>query len=288
MAVLTTGNSYSTGDQVTAANQNAQVNSATFASGAVDDVTTQLSSGAIIVKSIGTSNIDDSAVTPIKTSFFDSTTVATTSGHILVANGTKFFNKAMSGDITIDDTGATTIGAGVVEASMLASGVDVVTGYIHLQDRKAAGTDGQLAGDTNWNQLELTTELIDTGSNCTLSSNTFTLDAGTYRIKARANGIAAACRTRLYNNTDAQIQPDINANDMYGTNSCVGGSNGTASAAAFVGYSVISGEFTLDSTDSLQIDIKFAATSNSAGTGLATDDGTSPEIYSEVELWKIG
>ena len=170
--------------------------------------------------------------------------------------------------------------------------INKITDYLQDNDNgkvlPAAGTDGQLAGDTNWNQLELTTELIDTGSNCTLSSNTFTLDAGTYRIKARANGIAAACRTRLYNNTDAQIQPDINANDMYGTNSCVGGSNGTASAAAFVGYSVISGEFTLDSTDSLQIDIKFAATSNSAGTGLATDDGTSPEIYSEVELWKIG
>lgn len=55
MAILTTGNTYSTGNQVTAATQNAQVNAATFASGAVDDSTTQLSGGAIIVKDGGIS-----------------------------------------------------------------------------------------------------------------------------------------------------------------------------------------------------------------------------------------
>lgn len=60
MAVTTTGNTYSTGDQVTAATQNAQVNSATFASGAVDNSTTQLSGGAIIVK--------DGGITPQKLS----------------------------------------------------------------------------------------------------------------------------------------------------------------------------------------------------------------------------
>jgi hypothetical protein len=53
MAVLITGNSFTTLDQVTAATLNAATNSATFASGAVDGSTTQLSSGAIIVKDGG-------------------------------------------------------------------------------------------------------------------------------------------------------------------------------------------------------------------------------------------
>lgn len=53
MAILATGNSFSTGDQVTAATLNSAVNAATFASGAVDDSTTQLSGGAIIVKDAG-------------------------------------------------------------------------------------------------------------------------------------------------------------------------------------------------------------------------------------------
>ena len=54
MAILLTGNSYSDNQQVTALTLNSSVNDATFASGAVDDVTTQLSaSGRIIVKDKG-------------------------------------------------------------------------------------------------------------------------------------------------------------------------------------------------------------------------------------------
>jgi hypothetical protein len=55
MPILVTGNTYAANDQVTSTNLNAAVNSATFASGAVDGVTTQLSSGSIIVKDSGVS-----------------------------------------------------------------------------------------------------------------------------------------------------------------------------------------------------------------------------------------
>ena len=54
MAILATGNSFTTADQVTAATLNAATNSATFASGAVDNSTTQIDgSGQIIVKDSG-------------------------------------------------------------------------------------------------------------------------------------------------------------------------------------------------------------------------------------------
>ena len=55
MAILATGNTFSDGDQVTSTKLNNSVNNATFASGAVDDSTTSLSSGAIIVKDGGIS-----------------------------------------------------------------------------------------------------------------------------------------------------------------------------------------------------------------------------------------
>ena len=55
MAIIVTGNTYAANDQVTSTNLNAAVNSATFASGAVDGVSTQLSSGSIIVKDSGIS-----------------------------------------------------------------------------------------------------------------------------------------------------------------------------------------------------------------------------------------
>lgn len=60
MAVLTKGTTYATGDNPTAATLNALVDSAAFVTGAVDNSTTQLSSGAIIVK--------DGGVTPAKLS----------------------------------------------------------------------------------------------------------------------------------------------------------------------------------------------------------------------------
>ncbi len=53
MAILATGNTFATGDSPTATTLNNAVNNATFASGAVDNSTTQLSGGAIIVKDGG-------------------------------------------------------------------------------------------------------------------------------------------------------------------------------------------------------------------------------------------
>lgn len=68
MAILSKGTTYSDGDQVTSTNLNALVDSATFASGAVDDSTTQLSTGKIVVKDLGiaTGKIAASAVTTAK------------------------------------------------------------------------------------------------------------------------------------------------------------------------------------------------------------------------------
>ena len=66
MAILSKGTTFATGNQVTAANLNALVDSATFASGAVDDTTTALDSSSpqkIIVKDSGitTSKLADSS-----------------------------------------------------------------------------------------------------------------------------------------------------------------------------------------------------------------------------------
>ena len=68
---------------------------------------------------VGASNIAANAATPAKVSLFDDNTVATDT-HILIADGTDFINKAVSGDITIANTGAVTIANGAVENAMLA------------------------------------------------------------------------------------------------------------------------------------------------------------------------
>jgi len=70
MAVITKGTTFANGDQVTALKLNNLADDAAFASGAVDNVSTQLSSGAIIVKDggIGTDKLEDDAVTGAKLS----------------------------------------------------------------------------------------------------------------------------------------------------------------------------------------------------------------------------
>ena len=68
MGVLRAGNNYQDGDQVTGGNLNNHVNDAVFTSNAVDNNSTQLSAGAIIVKDGGITSqkIDDKAVTADK------------------------------------------------------------------------------------------------------------------------------------------------------------------------------------------------------------------------------
>lgn len=68
MAILITGNTFSTGDSVTATTLNNAVNSATFDTGAVDSSTTQLSGGAIIVKDGGITSSKLSTGAPTWTS----------------------------------------------------------------------------------------------------------------------------------------------------------------------------------------------------------------------------
>lgn len=80
MAVLNKGHDFSDGDQVTADKLDNAVDAATFAAGAVDNASTQLSGGAIIVKDAGvtaaklatdsvtTTKIADANVTPAKLS----------------------------------------------------------------------------------------------------------------------------------------------------------------------------------------------------------------------------
>jgi hypothetical protein len=60
MAILATGNTFAVGDELTHTKLNNSVNNATFDTGAVDNATTQLSGGALIVK--------DGGITPAKMS----------------------------------------------------------------------------------------------------------------------------------------------------------------------------------------------------------------------------
>ena len=119
MAILTTGNTFASGDQVTAATLNSAVNDAEFAAGAVDNTSTQLSGTSpqqIIVKDAGisTGKIATGAVTTAKIA---SDVVINTSGSITGAAGS-FTTLSASGDVNFDsntlfvDASANNVGIG--------------------------------------------------------------------------------------------------------------------------------------------------------------------------------
>jgi len=105
MSILSKGITFATGDQVTATKLNNLVDSATFASGAVDDVSVGLSGGALYVKDLGvtTARIAANAVTPAKLSSgaptWDGSGNVTATGFI---SGTGFYANNGSGDTSIE------------------------------------------------------------------------------------------------------------------------------------------------------------------------------------------
>ena len=121
MAVLTTGNTFANGDQVTASSLNNSVSNATFASGAVDNTSTQLSSGAIIVKDLGITQ-GKIAIDAVGTDQLANDVVINTSGSITGAAGS-FTTLTASDDANFDsgtlfvDASADNVGIGTTTPS---------------------------------------------------------------------------------------------------------------------------------------------------------------------------
>ena len=127
MAILATGNTFATGDNVTATMLNNAVNNATFDTGAVDNATTQLSGGALIVK--------DGGITPAKLSTGGP---SWTSGGALTATS-----------IQNSPIGSSTASSGAF-TTLSASG----TTSIYETVEKAAVSGSGLTGTVNFNWLD--------------------------------------------------------------------------------------------------------------------------------------
>jgi hypothetical protein len=127
MPILATGNTFATGDSVTATTLNNAVNNATFAADAVDNATTQLSGGAVIVK--------DGGISPSKLS---------TGGPSWTSGGALTATSIQSTPI-----GATTPSSGAFTA-LSATG----TTSIYETVEKAAISAASLTGTVNFSWLD--------------------------------------------------------------------------------------------------------------------------------------
>lgn len=150
--------------------------------------------------------------------------------------------------------------------------VNASTPYALIQDQKASGTDGGTFTSGAWQVRDLNTEVIDSDNIVTLAANQFTLQAGTYRI--RAVGVASQVylhKLALYNVTDI-------AYTCYGMNAWAYGSSGNMSELVI--------EFTIAGTKVFELHHRCSNTIATTGFGNACSFGVS-EIYAQVEIWKV-
>ena len=166
MPILIKGTDFTDGDQVTALKLDALVDSATFASGAVDASTTALSGGAIIVKDLG--------VTAAKLE-------AATNGQLMIGNGTGFTKAALTAGTNIAVTnasGAVTLG--------LTGTVAAVNGGTGLS---ASGTSGNVltSNGTTWTS-SLPSGISSVGATITTNTTLTAASSGYQPIAMTALG----------------------------------------------------------------------------------------------------
>lgn len=149
--------------------------------------------------------------------------------------------------------------------------------YAYLRDQKTSGTDGGPIVANTWTKRDLTNIISDDdGIVSSLSSGTFLLDAGTYRIHATAPSFTTnATRIILWDYASSAML-------LLGKTSYING-GGNASLV---------GQFTLTGSSYLQI-LEIAEFGDEATWQLGANmhdrasNDSYYEIYTEVELWKM-
>jgi len=146
--------------------------------------------------------------------------------------------------------------------------------YICLQDQKAQNTAGGTFTSGAWRTRVLNTEQADSGNHVTLSANQFTLDAGDYVILAFAPcHKVAANQARLQNITD-------------GTTIITGMSVSAPASGENHIISTVMGKFTIAASKALELQHRCTSTLATNGFGIKSNFTT--EVYSTVQLWKVG
>jgi hypothetical protein len=147
--------------------------------------------------------------------------------------------------------------------------------YVLLRDVKSAGTSGGTFTSGARRTRDLNQELVDTDNLCTLSSNQFTLPAGTYRIKAHA----PAYKVNRHRISLRNISDSVDV--VLGTSEFSHASDNT------VTRSFCFCQLTISASKTFEIQHQCQTTANTFGFGVDSNF-SEDEIYTIVEIWKVG
>ncbi len=146
--------------------------------------------------------------------------------------------------------------------------------YAYLREEQAANTSSGSVTTGSFQTRVLNTEVIDAAGIVTLSANQFTLQAGTYMIRARSPHYAAGrIKAKIRNVTDS-------------IDALIGASGYCNNTATTQQDATVVGVFTIASAKVFELQYRAENTNGGTnGLGVSTNFGT--EIYSEVEIWRL-
>jgi hypothetical protein len=200
------------------------------------------------------------------TALIDTLTGATTQGSILYRNGTVWVALGPGTAGQVLQSG----GAGA-NPSWTSASSGQTRKYAYIRDEASSGTNGGTFTSGSWITRALDTEVYDPNTIVSISSNEFTLAAGTYEIFATAPGyLCTAHQARLY--------------DVTGAAAVVVGTTERATADCQT-RSIIRARVTPGSSNVYRIEHQCSNTKNDNGLGVPASFGT--EVYTEVQIYKV-
>lgn len=145
---------------------------------------------------------------------------------------------------------------------------------LHVQDEKAAGTNGGTFTSGAWQTRVLNTTKTNTITGASLASNQISLPAGSYWIEAQAPAYQVQAHiAKLYNVTGT-------ADVLIGT------TQQSSNTSAVTNASTVTGAFTLTGTTTLELQHRGNLSQTNTGFGVASPGFGVVEVYSRVVIWK--
>lgn len=187
----------------------------------------------------------------------------------------------IDGDGTITGVSVGGLPDGIVDGDMLAAdavtsakiGTKTFTSYAIICDEKSSSTDGGTFTQDAWRTRDLNTEVFDPDGIVSITSNQFTLGAGTYFIKGSASAIEVnRHQTRLYNATGSAVVE-------------VGSSEYSSHAAGYAATkSFVTARITITANTTFELQHRCHTSRNNDGFGVG--NGWGNNRYSIVEIYK--
>ena len=189
----------------------------------------------------------------------------------VIANA--YRHTAASADaITLDSSGNVTFPANAT-CSGTATGFGKFASYAIIGDEKSAGTDGGGFTSGAWRTRDLNAELSDPDGIVSISSNQFTLAAGSYLVVASAPALGVNNhKLKIYNITDS-------ADVQIGTTEYAHASDYSTKR------SFVSSRFTISGSKVFEIQHRCETTKSTTGMGRGYSMSVV-ELFTLVEIYK--